>query len=155
MIDLLHGRLPVVQFADPDYWQAFLLRRRSFIARAADRIATQAQKPVHAAALFAAERRRSQVTNAKSYRMADPRENLRQPILFVAGEDDDVITPGGVRMLHDKCRSQRKDLAVLPVCTTTIGTMKSRSRRWIEPCWDGCGTSNRLHLALQAWLGSA
>jgi pimeloyl-ACP methyl ester carboxylesterase len=56
----------------------------------------------------------SVVEDAKSYRTAGPWENLRQPVLFVAGEDDDVITPGGVRILHDKCRSQRKDLAVLP-----------------------------------------
>ncbi|MGQ0718427.1 MAG: hypothetical protein ACT4NP_14170 [Pseudonocardiales bacterium] len=67
MIDLLHRRVPLVQLTDPDYWQAFLLRRKAFIARAADRIAAQNQQPVHAAALVAlaaAERRRSQVTPA-------------------------------------------------------------------------------------------
>jgi hypothetical protein len=53
MIDLLHRRLPLVQPTYPDYWRAFLLCREVFIARAADRIAAQVQKPVHAAALFA------------------------------------------------------------------------------------------------------
>lgn len=67
MFDLLHRHLPVVQLTDPDYWQDFLLRRKAFIARATDRIASQAQQPVHPAALFAlaaAERRRSQITPA-------------------------------------------------------------------------------------------
>ncbi len=67
MIDLLHGRLPAMQLTNPDYWQAFLLRRSAFIARAADQIADQVHKPVHAAALFAlaaAQRRRSQITPA-------------------------------------------------------------------------------------------
>ncbi len=65
MIDLLHRHLPLVQLTDPDYWRTFLLRRREFIGRAADRITAQAQQPVHAAAQFAlaaAERRRSEVT---------------------------------------------------------------------------------------------
>lgn len=53
------------------------------------------------------------VEDAKSYLMTDVWENLRQPILFVAGEDDGYITPDGVRALHDKCSSQRKELAVL------------------------------------------
>jgi hypothetical protein len=67
MIDLLHRRLPLIRLTDPDYWQAFLLRRGAFIARAADQIAAQPPKPGHAAALFAlaaAERRRSQITPA-------------------------------------------------------------------------------------------
>ncbi|MGH3789037.1 MAG: hypothetical protein ACRDRG_21355 [Pseudonocardiaceae bacterium] len=67
MIDFLHHRLPLVQLTDPDYWYAFLLRRKEFIARAADRIAAQEPKPAHAAALsalIAAERRRSEVTPA-------------------------------------------------------------------------------------------
>lgn len=55
----------------------------------------------------------SVVEDAKSYRAAGSWENLRQPILFIAGEDDGYITPDGVRALHDKCGSQRKELAVL------------------------------------------
>ncbi|HEY6423449.1 MAG TPA: alpha/beta hydrolase [Pseudonocardiaceae bacterium] len=55
----------------------------------------------------------SVVEDAKRYRMADAWENLRQPILFVAGGDDLLITPESVRALHDKCGSQRKDLTVL------------------------------------------
>ncbi len=67
MIDLLHRRLPMIQLINPDYWQAFLLRRRAFIARAADHIAAQPEKPGHGAALFAlaaAEQRRAQITPA-------------------------------------------------------------------------------------------
>lgn len=56
----------------------------------------------------------SVVEDAKSYLMTDVWENLRQPVLFVAGADDDIITPDSVRMLHDKCCSQRKELVVLP-----------------------------------------
>ncbi|MGQ0718428.1 MAG: alpha/beta hydrolase [Pseudonocardiales bacterium] len=56
----------------------------------------------------------SVVEDAKSYLMTDAWENLRQPVLFVAGEDDSYITPDGVRALHEKCGSQRKELAILP-----------------------------------------
>lgn len=56
----------------------------------------------------------SVVEDAKSYRRADPWENLHQPILFIAGKDDGLITPDGVQALHDKCCSQHKELAVLP-----------------------------------------
>ncbi|HEY6423448.1 MAG TPA: hypothetical protein VIY28_09430 [Pseudonocardiaceae bacterium] len=67
VVDFLHRRLPKTQLTDPDYWEAFLLRRERFIARAADRIAAQVQKPEHAAALLAlktAEGRRTEVTPA-------------------------------------------------------------------------------------------
>jgi len=68
MIDLLHRHLPTIQLTDSDYWQDFLLRRKAFIARAADRIAAEARTSLHAAALLAlatAERRRSEITSTQ------------------------------------------------------------------------------------------
>jgi len=64
LIDLLHRRLPAKELTNLDYWQAFLLRRKAFIARAAHRIAAQTQNPLNSAALLAlaaAERRRSEI----------------------------------------------------------------------------------------------
>ncbi len=55
----------------------------------------------------------SVVEDAKNHLMTDVWENLRQPVLFVAGENDGLITPDSVRILHDKCCSQRKELTVL------------------------------------------
>jgi pimeloyl-ACP methyl ester carboxylesterase len=56
----------------------------------------------------------SVVADAKNYLAVDVWDKVHQPILFVAGEDDDLITPEGVRKLRDQCSSQRKDLVVLP-----------------------------------------
>ncbi|MGH3789038.1 MAG: alpha/beta fold hydrolase [Pseudonocardiaceae bacterium] len=56
----------------------------------------------------------SVVEDAKGHLIADVWEKLHQPILFVAGEGDSLSTPDGVRVLHAKCGSQRKNLAVLP-----------------------------------------
>lgn len=56
----------------------------------------------------------SVVADAKKYLAVDVWTKVHQPILFVAGEDDELITPGDVRRLRDKCSSQRADLAVLP-----------------------------------------
>ncbi len=86
----------------------------------------------------------SVVADARNYLAVDVWDKVHQPILFVAGEDDDLITPEGVRRLRDKCSSQRKELAVLPgvhhdyrydekqvakVNRTVLGWLRDGSRR--------------------------
>lgn len=52
--------------------------------------------------------------DAKAYSTINPWENLHQPIFFIAGEEDNIITPSSVRRLYEKCPSRHKDLAILP-----------------------------------------
>ncbi len=86
----------------------------------------------------------SVVADAKKYLAVDVWTKVGQPILFVAGQDDDVIPPEDVRRLRDRCSSQRKDLTVLAgvhhdyrydhkqvekVNRTVLGWLRAGSRR--------------------------